>query len=114
VLYDSGGSERNMDEKERKKIRAVQEIFRDRPAARPHPRFKNGVKTGLGSLYAENGKVTELWQIKNGVSDGTYERFYASGAIEQKGSFAKGDRDGNWFFYRENGFMFEPCFLTRM
>ena len=58
------------------------------------------------TLYL-SGAINAVWTKRNGKIDGTYKRFYESGAIGQKGSYHIGVKDGDWSFYRENGFIFK-------
>lgn len=65
--------------------------------------FANG-----GIYYKQNftyGKRKEFWIpiLEWGNEDGIYERYYASGNIEETGYYVSGEKDGLWVKYFQNG-----------
>lgn len=78
--------------------------------------FKNGQRDGEwiwtfedGSIFLKQnytyGKKKDFWiPVEEwGNEDGAYQRFYATGKLEEKGFYSSGNRSGNWVKYYPNG-----------
>lgn len=53
--------------------------------------------------YFENGNKEYVYEIKNGIQNGTAEFYYFSGKIMEKGMFKNGLKHGNWQKWSEQG-----------
>jgi antitoxin component YwqK of YwqJK toxin-antitoxin module len=55
------------------------------------------------TIYYKNGKVKKSGDTENGVRNGKYESFDENGNPIEIGSYFKGEKQGEWIKYSENG-----------
>lgn len=54
--------------------------------------YSNGKTNGVVRHFDAEGRLTQTITHKNGVRHGTYEIFYPSGAVKERGSYVQGER----------------------
>jgi len=66
--------------------------------------YKNGLSDGEWSLhYPDSGSVMQAMVYGDGMLEGSFSRYYESGAMECQGAFRKNQREGEMTWYHENG-----------
>lgn len=64
---------------------------------------KDGKRTGIWKMYAEQGYELSIAVYKDGEMNGHIVVYHPNGAIHYSGEYDMGERVGEWKFYNENG-----------
>jgi len=65
--------------------------------------YTNGKKNGLWKVFYNDGKPKINGKYVSGELDSSYNVYHITGTKKIEGQYKKATREGNWFFYNDNG-----------
>jgi hypothetical protein len=83
---------------------AVYSFACNNDSAKEHSKMReniDGLETNVS--YYSNNQIKEIYYKKDGVHEGNYKSFYPTGILKCTGQYEKGQKNGQWVWYDDNG-----------